>query len=162
MPILIDGHNLIGRLPGLSLEDPDDEEKLTRLLKSYRARTGKRITVVFDAGGAFALSETRREGGVEIVFAPYGSSADAVIARRVAKSRDPHGWLVVTSDAELADIVARRGARIESSETFAALLTEAHDTVSGRENPTLSPEEVQAWLELFNERDGNDDLGRTD
>ena len=26
--IILDGHNLIGRLPGMSLDDPDDEEKL--------------------------------------------------------------------------------------------------------------------------------------
>jgi hypothetical protein len=34
VPILIDGHNLIGRLSQFSLQDPDDEEKLVSLLKS--------------------------------------------------------------------------------------------------------------------------------
>ena len=43
MPILIDGHNLIGQMPGLSLEDPHDEEMLVTLLRSYRARTGKEV-----------------------------------------------------------------------------------------------------------------------
>ena len=64
MPILIDGHNLIGRLPAISLQDPDDEDKLVRLLKSYQARTGKSLTVVFDAGPASALSHKRRQGGI--------------------------------------------------------------------------------------------------
>ncbi len=36
MPILIDGHNLIGRMPALSLADPDDERQLLALLLSYR------------------------------------------------------------------------------------------------------------------------------
>ena len=50
MPILIDGHNLIGRLPDLRLDDPDDEAKLVLRLRAYAARTRKRITVVFDQG----------------------------------------------------------------------------------------------------------------
>ena len=89
MPILIDGHNLIGRIPSLSLQDPHDEEKLVSLLKSYRARTGKALTVVFDPGDGPSLSERRKQGGVEIIFAPSGSNADSVIIRRVRRSRDP-------------------------------------------------------------------------
>jgi predicted RNA-binding protein with PIN domain len=153
VPILIDGHNLIGRIPALSLQDADDEEMLVRLLKSYRARAGKATTVVFDPGVSSALSETRREGGVEIVFAPPNSSADAVIARRVAGSRNPQGYLVITSDLGLADTVARQGARVRSSEDFAAELTGMHDSRSGREDVHLSPEEVEAWLSLFEKQD---------
>ncbi len=47
MPLLIDGHNLIGRLPDLRLDDPDDEAKLVARLRTYCARTRKRITAVF-------------------------------------------------------------------------------------------------------------------
>ena len=50
MPLLIDGHNLIGRLPDLRLDDPQDEAKLVARLRVYHARTGKRVTVVFDRG----------------------------------------------------------------------------------------------------------------
>ena len=52
MPLLIDGHNLIGRgqLPGLRLDDPDDEAKLVTRLRAYCARARKRATVVFDRG----------------------------------------------------------------------------------------------------------------
>ncbi len=46
--ILIDGHNLIGRMPGLALSDPEDEAKLVALLKRYRARHKRDIVVVFD------------------------------------------------------------------------------------------------------------------
>ena len=37
MHYLIDGHNLIARVPGLSLADPDDEVKLLQLLKRWAA-----------------------------------------------------------------------------------------------------------------------------
>lgn len=102
MPILIDGHNLIGRLPSLSLQDPDDEQQLVALLRPYRSRTGKAITVVFDPGAEFALPQARRQGGIEVVFASQGSSADEVILRRVQRSRDRAGIVVVTSDRSLA------------------------------------------------------------
>ena len=153
MPILIDGHNLIGRLPALSLQDPDDEEKLVGLLTSYRARTGKAITVVFDPGEAFALASARRRGGIEILFAPHGGSADAVIARRVQRSKNPQAWLVVTSDGELAGAVARSGARVKSAEVFAAELTGATEEAPDWKDRPPSPDEVEDWLGLFEGRE---------
>jgi predicted RNA-binding protein with PIN domain len=152
MPILIDGHNLIGQLPALSLEDPDDEEKLVRLLVSYRARTRKSITVVFDPGTTFSLSQAQKVGGVEVVFAPHNSSADAVIARRVGASRNPRGWLVVTSDHELAETVARQGARVQSADAFAAHLGESTEPEADWKDSPLSPDEVEAWLDFFEGR----------
>ena len=153
VPILIDGHNLIGRLPGISLQDPDDEEKLIRLLISYRARTGKAITVVFDPGVAFALPQSRRFHGVEVVFAPHGGSADGIIARRVQRSRDPRAWLVVTSDQELAERVARRGARVRRAGDFAAELGPPGDLSPDWKDAQPSPEEVESWLAQFEDRD---------
>ena len=38
MPFLIDGHNLIGRMPGISLDDPDDEARLVAQLRAFCAR----------------------------------------------------------------------------------------------------------------------------
>lgn len=158
MPVLIDGHNLIGRLPALSLQDPHDEEKLVRLLKSYRARTGKKVTVVFDPGEAFHLAQTRRFGEIEVVFAPHGSTADAVIAKRVRSSRNPRGWLVVTSDQRLAEIVRGHGARVQSAEEFGSRLgTPVEAPAAWRETPP-SPEEVKTWLALF-ERGEQQDTG---
>jgi predicted RNA-binding protein with PIN domain len=162
VPILIDGHNLIGRMSTLSLEDTDDEEKLVRICKSYRARTGKAITVVFDPGTSFSLAGSRREGGIEIVFAPHGSTADAVIIRRIERSSNPRGWLVITSDLEVADRVARRGARVQSSEDFASELAGLGHGEPDQEDVHLTPEEVEAWLSLFEQKDGDDDLDRAD
>lgn len=149
MPILIDGHNLIGRLPTLSLQDPDDEEKLVRLLKSYRARTGKAITVVFDPSETFALAQARRLGGIEVLFAAYGSSADAVIERRVRRSRNPHDWLVVTSDRKLAENVSRQGARVQSAEAFALEMPRPAEEPPEWKDTPPAPDEVEAWLALF-------------
>jgi predicted RNA-binding protein with PIN domain len=157
MPILIDGHNPIGRLPALSLQDPDDEEKLVRLLTSYRGRTGKSLTVVFDPGPTPHLSERRQRGGIEIVFAPYGSSADEVIARRVRRSPDPKSLRVITSDHQLANAVTQQGARVQSAEAFAAQLSAPQDAPLEWKNAPPSPDEVEAWLSLFRNEDEQED-----
>lgn len=152
MPVLIDGHNLIGRLPGMSLQDPDDEEGLVRLLASYASRTKKAITVVFDPGEASSLAHTRRHGGVTVVFAPRGSNADALIVRRVLDSHNPREWLVVTSDHELTAKVSRLGARVCSAEAFAVELHAPQAGGTGRKEMPLSNDEVAAWLQVFEKR----------
>ena len=99
------------------------------------------------------MQERRRLGGVEIVFAPHGSSADRVITRRVQKLRNPAEWLVVTSDRELSDTVTRLGARAQSAEAFALEMTEsAGAPPDWRETPPSS-DEVESWLALFEGRD---------
>lgn len=153
MPVLIDGHNLIGRVPKLSLQNPDDEESLVRLLQSYQARTGKTVVVVFDPGAESTLSQKRRLGKVEIVFASPRSSADAVIARRVRRSRNPQEWLVVTSDRELAQAVIQQGARVRNADDFAVELGPPSEEPLDWKNASLSSEEVESWLALFEDQD---------
>ncbi len=154
MPLLIDGHNLIGRgrLPGLRLDDPDDEAKLVARLRAYCARTRKRITVVFDRGlpgGRSGLSG----GGVEVVFASGGRAADGILRERVRRARDPRGLTVVTSDREVIAAVQAGGARVMRSEEFAAQLS-APQTAPVERDVHLSAEEVEEWLRVFGEGDG--------
>ena len=153
MPILIDGHNLIGKLPSLSLEEPDDEMRLVGMLLSYQARTGKAVTVVFDPGGAHSLAQTHAHGRVKVVFARHGGNADRIIESRVQQSRNASEWLVVTSDRELADTVARQGARVRSAGTFAAELGAPRDVAPEWKDAPPSADEVDAWLAEFEGRD---------
>ena len=110
MPILVDGHNLIAKLPGIHLDDPDDEERLVERLRRYQARTGKRLTVYFDAGLPGGPDWDLSTSKVRVVFASAGDSADKLIVRRVRRSRDPQGLTVVTSDQRIIAAVERRGA----------------------------------------------------
>ncbi|MFC2015361.1 NYN domain-containing protein [Chloroflexota bacterium] len=153
MPILIDGHNLIGQLSSISLQDPDDEEKLLRLLLSYQARTGKRITVVFDAGAPSALPQKWQQGKVEVIFARGSGDADTTIARRIRSSGDPGQWLVITSDRELAETVERSGARVLSAHDFAADLEAGLEPSNEGKDTPISSKEVEDWLALFGERE---------
>ena len=149
MPLLIDGHNLIGQCPTLSLDDPDDEEKLVRLLVQHASRTGKQITVVFDPGEPSALPRSRRLGGVDVVFAPQGTTADAVILRRLRRSHHRSDWQVVTSDQALAGEASRLGARTRTAQEFAAEACASEAAESGQKQAVLTAREVEAWLALF-------------
>lgn len=152
MPLLIDGHNLIGRLPDLGLDDPDDEAKLVARLRAFCARAHKRATVVFDRGLPGGRSRELSGGGVEVVFAPAGRAADSILRERVRRGRDPRGLIVVTSDNEVIAVAQARGARAMRAEEFAAQLDVPH---TGETEPEvhLSADEVEEWLEVFGKED---------
>jgi len=157
MKYLIDGHNLIARLPDLSLADPDDEIKLIQLLARWRWRhKSPPVTVVFDPGDVAVYGAHRtQQSGITVQYAPFGSNADAVLIRLIRASRQPAQLAVVTSDREIQTAAQQAGARAISAKEFAGELTPpaAPPADAPRDKP-LSPEEVEAWLDIFQ---GNDD-----
>lgn len=158
--LLIDGHNLIGRLPGLKLSDPDDEAKLVSLLKRYRARHKRPIVVVFDGAPVGGRSRDLTGAGVEVVFARVGRTADGVIKERIRASRNPQQLTVVTSDADVARVArACRAGQVQAAEDFAAGVLrelEPGESPSQVRDVALGPDEVAEWEELF--RKGKPDL----
>jgi len=150
MPILIDGHNLIAKLPGIHLDDPDDEAQLVERLRRYQARTGKPLTVFFDGGLPGGLSRDLSTRKVEVVFAPAGQPADALIVSRVRRNCKPQELTVVTSDREIMTAVEQRGARVVSAETFAAELSAA-PAADRPDDVQLTEAQVKEWLALFGE-----------
>lgn len=157
MKYLIDGHNLIAQLPNISLTDPNDEAKLIQLLARWRWRhNSPSITVVFDPGD-YAVHGQRRmkRSGINIRYAPYSSDADAVLLRLIGRSRQPQQLTVVSSDRDIQSAARRKGAHTMSAGMFATELTtppQPDEAPVGEEEP-LSPEEVEAWLELFNDEE---------
>ncbi len=153
MTIVVDGHNLIGSgaLPGVSLADENDEAELVRRLRLYKARVKQKIVVVFDRGVPGGESRVLSGAGLSVRFAPTGSSADDVIVGLVRKSASPKGMTVVTSDRDLASRVRRLGGKVLSASEFAAELRKRplRSAVPERERPSLSRDEIDAWLALF-------------
>ena len=155
MPLLIDGHNLIARLPDVQLDDADDEVQLVERLRRYQARTGKRLTVIFDRGLPGGLEPALSTSKLKVVFAPTGRSADGLIVNRVRRSRDPRGLTVVTSDQKIIAAVESRGARVVRAETFASEL-DTVPTPATADDVSLSQSEVDEWLALFDTPKSND------
>jgi predicted RNA-binding protein with PIN domain len=150
---LIDGHNLIGQMADIRLDDPDDEAQLVERLHHYALAGHHQVTVIFDSGAPGATPVLSR-GPVKVVFAPAGSSADQLIIRRLPRIRDRQAWLVVTSDHEILAEASARHLRTERSEIFAARL-EASPTGPAAPDPRQLPppdDEVEMWLRRFRDR----------
>ena len=155
MKWLIDGHNLIGRMPGLRLDDPNDEEKLLEHLRRYRARTGHQLTVVFDPGQSYRSGKTKKQGGITVQFAPHGQTADQIIKRRVRRVKNAQAVIVVTSDRAVQQTAQRANIRVLDAGAFAQQLLQNSSTQDqgSQANVNLSPEEVDEWLTLFSDAD---------
>ena len=160
MPLLIDGHNLIGKLPDIHLDDPDDEAKLVMRLRTYCARTSKRVTVVFDQGLPGGQSLALTGGGVKVVFASAGRSADDLLLERIRGASQPRGLIVVSSDRRVMAAAEARGARAVRAEEFAAQLEIPALNESGSD-VHLSEDEVAQWLQEFKHPRNKKGSGRT-
>ncbi|MBZ0285100.1 MAG: NYN domain-containing protein [Anaerolineae bacterium] len=151
MVYMIDGHNLIGQLPDISLDDPNDEALLVQKLNGFAARTGKQILVVFDHGlpGGTSRMSTR---AVQVVFASGRSSADRVMMERIKKIPDPRGWIIVSSDRDVQASARLRRMGTMHSDEFAKLMQSPPRPVidvGEASEVNISSSEVDEWLDLF-------------
>lgn len=168
MNYLIDGHNLIGKLPDIKLSDPDDEAKLVLKLINWAAvGDNRRVIVVFDGGMPGIQWARFRSDQIKTVFVPKGDSADNwLIAFMKREIRDPRQFTLVTSDNVIVKVARRLNIKQVSSDQFGddmidemARLLQGDQAVDSdpaplkplpREDPKqLSDEEVAAWLDLF-------------
>ena len=157
MPYLIDGHNLIPKIPGLNLQALDDEEQLIKLLQEYCRRQRKQVEVFFDnapPGGVRA----RNFGLVTARFVRQGSTADQAIHDRLTRlGRLARNWTVVSSDLAVQGWARAAQARPMSSEAFAKLIIKSLDeqAVDQGENSEagVSTDELDDWLKLFGDQD---------
>ncbi|MGC8880334.1 MAG: NYN domain-containing protein [Anaerolineae bacterium] len=105
--ILIDGHNLIGQMADLSLDDPNDEEELLSRLRTYRASTGAELAVYFDPGLTYRTPVRRIEAGITVYTAPYGHQADELILQAIRSEANPRQLTVVSSDRTIQQARSR-------------------------------------------------------
>jgi len=120
MAIIIDGHNLIAQLPGISLSDPEDEEKLIKLLQEYCRIRRKTVEVYFDRAPA-GYAGKEKHGLVQAIFVPTGSTADEAIMARLKKlGKRAKNVRVVSSDRQVQQAARALHATVISSDAFVA------------------------------------------
>ncbi|MCA9960232.1 MAG: NYN domain-containing protein [Anaerolineales bacterium] len=164
MHYLIDGHNLIGKLPDIDLSDSDDEIKLLLRLKGWVAGAKQRqVTVVFDGVGIGGVAHRLSTKDITVIFAPGGKTADDLLIQRLRGLRNPRNFTLVSSDRRILD--AAKIARIKSlkSEEFIVQMGFVFTEPPEKEPPTpalpepqekeddpqVSDAEVREWLDLF-------------
>lgn len=156
MHYLIDGHNLIAKMPGIDLSDPDDEAQLVLRLRAWTAVSRKRrVTVYFDGGLPGGPAHDLSGARLKVIFASVGRSADDLILHRIHKVKNPPEFTVVSSDREILSAAGKRKMPTIASETFAENLEEEAaerarpEPTAASDEPLLSEDEVAQWMELF-------------
>ncbi|MFZ4815581.1 MAG: NYN domain-containing protein [Phototrophicaceae bacterium] len=153
MPYLIDGHNLIGQLPDISLRDPDDEAKLVMKLRGFCARTGKKAHVIFDhglPGGKSKLSNNT----VTVTFAARPGEADDLMLQHIRRTKDINEWVVVSSDERVLSQARKEGIKTLRAHEFARqMVPPPAPNLGEHPNPHITRKEVEEWLKLFTEAD---------
>jgi predicted RNA-binding protein with PIN domain len=160
MPFIIDGHNLIPKIPGLSLQDIDDEQQLLDLLQEFCRVNRKHVEVFFDNAPPGQPS-ARSFGSVVARFVREGRTADQAIRSKLNRlGGEARNWTVVSSDREVQINAKALRSRVISSEDFAQQLREAMDNSGGktseRENE-ISPQELDDWMQIFGFEEGEED-----
>ena len=153
MPYLIDGHNLIGKLPGIELSDPDDEAALAQVLQAHMGRTRHRATVFFDRATPGGTREVKL-GLLTLHFVRRPATADdAIIAHLRRLGGDAHNWTVVTSDRQVQAAAHAAGARVLDSEAFVAQMQAERGSFEPAEKPQgMSEDELAYWEDVFKKK----------
>ncbi|HSB89956.1 MAG TPA: NYN domain-containing protein [Anaerolineales bacterium] len=162
MPYLIDGHNLVPQVPGLSLSDPDDEAQLVAVLQAFASRIRRRIVVYFDrrAGG---LAPNLSRAGVQVHFVTPPKTADEAIRSHLEGLRgEARNWTVVSSDMEIRRSAQKMGAAWLSAADFARRLASTPGRKEREDKPDqpASDSEIREWERLFTDRKTSRRRGR--
>ena len=180
MPLLLDGHNIIGSgvLENISLQDENDEELFVSRLRVWRSNYRGKVTVIFDRGIVGGTSRELSGGGVEVIFARDPQEADDWIRRRIHQR--PQGLVVVTNDFALRQEAKQYDIETWQAEEFvqrmerlrgrsdathigasrqgtgspsAKDMDESLNEQGAESNISLSDREVSEWLDLFGSSD---------
>lgn len=155
MPYLIDGHNLIGKVPNLRQDDPEDEKQLLELLQEFCQRTGKHVEVYFEKSTA-GHAGAKVIGRVTARFVREGESLVLAISRWLKRfGKEAANWTVVSSDNDVRAAAKRSRARVISSADFADQLLGKMTRKEESDSPKLDKNEVADWLRLF--KNGQDE-----
>ena len=155
MPYIIDGHNLIPKLPGFSLTDADDEQKLVDLLLEYARIKQTTLEVYFDKAPA-GFAKSRQSGRVKVIFVSEKTIADTRIMSRIKSlGNSARNWVVVTSDRRIVADAKAAHAAVLSSDAFAKQVMKTLDTKGDdpSQSREMTPDELDNWLKLFEKRD---------
>lgn len=157
MPYIIDGNNLIGSSPDISLEESGARQKVIHIVRKFQQNRNNKVIVVFDGKPDGENHHQELGPKFQIIFPRYGDSADDEIKRILGSYSDFRDVVLVTSDRELKVFARRLGARtVNSIEFYFRLKREYRETGKKEESrkrieTRLSDQEVDQWMKVFSD-----------
>ena len=154
--IIIDAWNVCWKIPEIAELIPDDlpmaRKKFNLMIKNYFLNKKSVYKIIYD-GQPGIISSKHEFKGLDIQFSKNPQSADQKILSFLKLQKNPSLWTVISSDRELSGRAKNADVNVVSSEQFISKLQKArvHSIVNPKkENPNLSKNEINDWLELFN------------
>ncbi len=135
--LLIDGHSVIHAWPELRKEHCIASRRhlarteLLKRLRNLQDMSGMQVVVVFD-GAKQGTNEEREPGGLQIIYADPGITADTIIERLVAKYVNERPMRVVSADGMVRETVLSLGADWVSPELLRGLCDDAERDMRAR------------------------------
>jgi len=157
MPYIIDGNNLIGSSPDISLEDSNSRKEIIAIVRKFQKKKNSKIIVVFDGEPDTFSSEENPAGKIIVKYPPIGDSADDEIKRILEGYIYFKDVVLVTSDRELKDVAKKKGVKVINSIEFYYELKRVYRATGRMEmkqkriDTELSDGEVDQWMKIFDE-----------
>jgi predicted RNA-binding protein with PIN domain len=144
---IIDGNNVIGKIPELfKLQRSDKQrsrEQLVFLLQRYFQNKRINLTLHFDgyANSPLPLSKGK------IVYSE-NKTADSLIKENIERIKNRKNIILVTSDNELINFGRACGCTILSSKDFGMMITKGN-SVDEEKSRTEAINDVEEWKRIF-------------
>jgi predicted RNA-binding protein with PIN domain len=139
------------RLLNQSLEY--SREVFIETLGSYFNQKKIDVTVVFDGEKYTSELNSLSVPGIRVIFSPAPDKADLKIKKLIDLSKNKALTTVVSSDREVFQYAKVSRCRALSSGKFhEQLMTKPIDNENKIKNHTLSKDELNQWIEIFNKR----------
>lgn len=149
MPLLVDGNNLLHRLP----KGSRTRSAVRALVLDATRHERISVVVVFDGPPPTGSPERELLGQVTVVYSG-AAVADDVIIGRIPAGASARQWVVVTNDRALAGRARERGAAVRTLGEWSARPRRAPSRK--HTEAKLSSREVAEWEEIFNGGRGDD------
>lgn len=151
---IIDGHNLIPNIPGISLADVDDEDQLIEWIQIFLKSNHDSIELYFDKA-AIGRPKTRSLGRLTIIHVDSRSIADQAIIQRCQKlGNSAEHVTVVSSDHVIQNNAHSFRAKVMDSRAFVDFVFKKLSNSRKKPTPStaLSEQEIDEWMNLFRSR----------
>jgi len=148
MPYIIDGHNLIGKIPDISLSDIDDEFLLIKILDPHFKRLRKKAIIYFDHADLLGKGQIYKSAFLQVIFVRHPKTADQAIIEKLKGLRgNAKNFTVVSSDNWIVSNARNAGATVIPSEVFYTNFRISHQEAEISGN--LTENDIDYWLKIF-------------
>ena len=136
MHYYIDGYNLLFRLMDTRKNFKLLREKFIEEINHKASLLKMQLSIVFDAHFQSGEGSRSHYDALEILYTPFGETADDYLLSQMKRAKFPHQITIVTSDKKLALRLRHKGALTQSVEEFMDLLNRMY---KNKMTPSKSP-----------------------